>query len=142
MPALLALATAMHAESRFSRFGFETEKVRGFLSVLVEADDGFLWVSEADGQVIGALAATVFEHWFSRDRVAQDVGLFVRQDQRGAGAAAALVDRYLAWAQERGAIDAELGVNTGIHPERTGALLQRLGAREVGRLYSWEGLCA
>ena len=139
--ALLALAAEMHAESRFSRFAFVPEKVRAMLATLIVADDGFLWVFD-DGDVIGALAATVFEHWFSSDRVAQDVGLFVRPDRRGGAAAAALIDRYIVWAHERGAVDVELGVNTGVRPERTGKLLERLGARLVGWLYSWEGPCA
>lgn len=143
LPDIVRLAVQMHNESRFMKFLFHEEKVRAFLSTLIDAPDGFLWVADdGDGEVIGAMAATVFELWFSSDRIAQDVGLFVRPSRRGTSAAAALVDRYLVWARERGAVDAEIGVSTGVHPDRTGAFLQRLGGREVGRLYSWESICA
>lgn len=137
---LVEMGQRMHAESRFARLVFDGEKVRRTLAMLIDSPDGFLWVCERNGWIVGGLAAMAAERWFSQSRCCCDLGLFVDANERGGMAAAVLVRRYVEWALDLGIApaDIELGVNTGVKTEETGLLLQRLGARPRGFLYTWE----
>lgn len=135
---LVELARRMHAESRFRIFRFVDAKVRNMLQGLIDSPDMALVLVAVDGQtgeVIGAIAAMCVEHWFSDQKVAQDVGLFVDPDRRGGMVAARLVKEFEAWARSMGALTGELGINTGVHVERTAALFERLGLERTAYLY-------
>lgn len=138
-PVLLNLAREMHAESRFAaRYPFDPGKVESLLRLGMRSDDWAAWVIEDDGMICGAFLGMVTEQWFSRALVAQDLALFVRPEHRGRMAGMRLVERFKLWARTRGAVDVEVGVNTGVATERTGYLLRACGFRPVGALYSLE----
>ena len=82
LPRLLELGEAMHAESRYSIMSFDREKVAGLLTTLMTTDTGFLMVAETDGRIIGGFAGIVSEHWFSHDKLASDIALFIEQEFR------------------------------------------------------------
>jgi GNAT superfamily N-acetyltransferase len=138
LPCFMRLAAEMHRESRFRDWSFDEGKVGTLFLKMVQDPDSFVWVACEDDVVIGGLVGMVYEQWFSTERVAQDLGLFLHPAHRGGLNALRLVKAFKAWATEQGARDCELGVNTGVEPQRTGAFLQCLGFREVAQLYSME----
>jgi hypothetical protein len=128
----------MHAESRFRIYQFAEQKVRDMLAGLIGSPDTALVSVAIDrntGEIAGGIAALCVEQWFSAGKVAQDVALFVDQDKRGGIAAASLIDEFIVWAREMGAVTAELGINTGVRIERTALLFERMGLARAAYLY-------
>ena len=136
LPRMIELGEAMHRESRFSHMIYSPEKVEAMLLRIMER--GFLRVVERDGEIIGGFAGVLEEHWFSYDKIATDIALFVLPDRRGGMAAAALVNAFVAWAIEKRADLIDIGVNTGVRTYETARLFERLGGRSAGLLYTWE----
>ncbi len=134
IPRMIDLGAQMHAESRFSVLGYDREKVTKLFCRLFETDQ-FIEVIDRDGELIGGFAGFVTEHWASKDLVSYDCGLFISPDHRGSGDAARLIKRFRKWAVSRGAKMVTLGVNTGVHPERTARLMEALEFEKIGYLY-------
>jgi len=135
---LVELARKMHAESRFRIYRFAEQKVRDMLQGLIDSPETGLVMVAVDrttGEIVGGMAAMCVEQWFSDEKVAQDLALFVDPDKRGGIAAARLVDEFLGWAYDMGAVTAELGINTGVRVERTALLFERMGMARTAYLY-------
>lgn len=136
LPRLVELGAQMHAESpRYSRLAFDRARTAVTLAQLLESDDGFLYVAEHDGLVVGGLAGIASAHWCSHEKVATDLALFVEPAHRGGLEALRLVRTFIAWAGTRGARIVQLGVTTGIHVEQTARLYERIGLRQCGLIF-------
>jgi GNAT superfamily N-acetyltransferase len=97
---------------------------------LIDAPDGAVFVSEADGQLTGMIGLVAYAHHISGERVAGEVFLFVRPKARGR-TGLDLIRHAEQWARAQGAIRLEL-----IAPsDRTGALYARLGYAPMERTY-------
>lgn len=128
LPKLVELGREMYMEARrLHRAKYVPGKVYVTLASLIGVDHGFFRVVEEDGEVVGGLAAYVEPFWFSTDKYAQDLGLFIRPDKRGGIAATRLVREYKHWAKERGAVITQFGIGTGVRVEKTRALLEHSG---------------
>lgn len=135
IPRMIDLGAAMHEESRYARLGYKPSKVAAMLQVVIER--GIALVAERDGQIIGGFAGIVEPHWFSDDLIATDLALFIEPGKRGGIAAARLIDAFLAFARERGAIMTDILINTGVRHEDTARLFERLGGKAAGLIYTW-----
>lgn len=136
VPVLLLLAAKMHGEAPAYRdFEFDTHRVDGLLRRLITGA-GCLLVSEVNGRVVGGIAGICTEHWFSPEKVAVDLALFIDPEYRNGMSAARLVDGFIQWAKLAGAKRVTLGVTTGVHPQATGRLYQACGLHGTGELYS------
>lgn len=138
LEALVVLARRMHEESRFRIYRFAQQKVRDMLQGLIDSPDTALVLVAIDrntGVVIGGIAAMCVEQWFSDQKVAQDLALFIEPERRGGLLAARLITEFMTWARSMGALTGELGVNTGVHTERTAALFERMGMARTAYLY-------
>jgi len=134
IPALVELGRGMHAEAPALRHArYDGEKVATALKHSIA--QGCTFVHEADGELDGAFVGLVIERWFSSDRMAADLALFVRQDRRGGLIAYRLLDAFLTWCDEQGIEDRQLAVSTGVAPVATGELYKRLGFEPIGGLY-------
>lgn len=129
VPRMVELGELMHAESpRWSRLSYDRGKVAALLADLIASPEGFAWVAcDESGGVVGGLIAFIGEHWSSRDRVAQELALFVEQNKRGALCAARLIAVADAWAEGCGVKWLEAGTSSGVAPERTTQLYEHLG---------------
>lgn len=134
LPALINLGELMHAESpRFSSITFSPVRLGHTLARLVQSPMGFVWVTETDeGEVVGAMVATAFQHWASDDLMTTDLALFLASDHRGGTAAARLARKYHQWGRDLGAKLIQQGVTTGVHTDQTVQLLERLGMKRCG----------
>lgn len=136
--ALVELSRQMHAESpRFRRLQFDAEKMRRTAAGLIESPQGFAWVAEVDGRIVGGMLAAVCEHWCSSDKIGLDYGLYVQPGARGAGNdAVALAKQYAAWAREQGAVWPQVGITAGIRDEAAAKVFTYAGGKQVGTI--WE----
>lgn len=136
---IIALAEAMHGESRYAAHPWDTRKVGDLVRGLVESPDGFAMVAERDGELIGGMLAVVaFAFYSSVTRVAEDFGIFVLPGKRGGLAGSQLLEAYLDWARGKGAIP-RAGITTGIAPEQTARLFAAHGFTAVGTIYEHQG---
>lgn len=140
IPELLALGEAMHAESRYARMAWCTPKVCGLMDMLLATDDGLVLVAERDGVTIGGFMGMVQEHFFSRDKVAVDLALFVEPSKRGGVVAARLLRAYVGWARARGAAMVQAGITTGVHVEQSARLYEAVGFVPAGQLFDFKGV--
>ena len=132
------IGLALHSEStHFNRCGYSTEKVALFLGSLILSEDGLVLVVERDGSVIGGIAASAVEQWFSFDKIAVDVSVFILPEHRGGMAAIRLLHAYRDWAKAKGVVYALAGISTGINCEKTQALYERIGMSYLGPIMAF-----
>lgn len=126
---LLELGELLHNESpRWSRLSFSRTRAGQALRDLIDNPaSGAVFVAEHDGVIVGGIAGMVAQHWSSDDLVAQEVSFFMAPAARGNMMAARLVCALRAWAELRGAKWLQAGTSTGLEPERTAQLYERLG---------------
>lgn len=136
LPRLVDLGRVMHSESRFADIELVPAKLESTLRHAIFM--GGVFVAERDGVIIGGFAGVIVEYFFSTERMACDLAIFVEPTKRGGFTAAALISAFKIWARRQGAKRIELGVSTGVHTEKTGALFERLGLKRQGALYTGE----
>lgn len=137
IPEMIELGARMHAESVYSAFDYDREKLFDLGKNCVENPDRcFAGVCEdAHGQLLGMHVGFISEYYFGRDLIATDLLLFVDPCKRGSLAAALLVKAFEEWAFARGAMEVCPGSSTMVAPERTAKLYERLGYTVVGNLF-------
>lgn len=134
---LAELARDMHAESRFRDLNFNLDKVVVLFAGLVEEENGLLLAAERDGALVGFIAGGIGEDYFGDDKFSFEYGVYVVPEHRGSMAGPHLAREFLRWSDERCARYKNMAITTDITTERTGALYERLGGKDVGKLYSW-----
>lgn len=127
IPRILELGELMHAESpRWSRLSFNRVKAEHYLRDLIDGA-GAVFLAEHGGVVVGGIAGVLSSHWSSDDLLADEVAFFMAPAARGNMLAVRLVCTLRAWAEQRGAKWLQAGTSTGLDPERTAQLYERLG---------------
>lgn len=135
VPTIVSLGAQLAKESpRFGRLQFSAASTGATMRALLSSPDGFLMVAEEGGQIVGAMAAIVSQHWMSTDRVASDLALFVVPSARGGNVGGSLAVEYLEWARKSGAVLINVGVSTGIHTEATARMYELRGFNRCGVL--------
>jgi GNAT superfamily N-acetyltransferase len=134
---LILLAEMMRAESpAYRRLTIDPEKLKAIGDQSLLHPDRFcIRVAEHKGRIVGFILGYVNEVYFGHDLVASDLGLFVPQTNRGGRIALALIKAFEDWARDNGAGAVQLGITTGVQPERTGEFYQHLGYSEFGIVY-------
>lgn len=128
LPRILELGEMLHNESpRWARLSFSRERAGDFIARLILADWGCVFVAENDGVVVGGIAGTATPHWSSDDILAHEASFFMLPEARGSMAAVRLISALQAWGEMRGAKWLHAGTSTGLDPERTAGLYERLG---------------
>lgn len=128
LPRILVLGELLHQESpRWSRLSFNRAKAGHLIASLIMEPHGVVFVAERDGVVVGGIAGMATPHWSSDDIVAQEVSFFMDPGARGNMMAVRLICALMAWGEKRGAKWLQAGTSTGLDPERTAGLYERLG---------------
>lgn len=138
IPTMIALGEAMHAESRYGRFPWNSGKVAALIASLIDSDDGLALVAEEDGQIIGGILAAIEDSFFGPARFACEFAVFVRPDARGGMTAARLLRVYAQWARKRGAHLVQAGITTGVATESSARLYSAVGFQPVGQLFEYQ----
>lgn len=133
VPALLELGARMHAESpRYRRLQFSAPKVERTLTMMIGSDDAIVLVAMRDDQLIGCGLAFLEEEWFSDDRIAQELAVFVERPWRGGLTAAKLITGLRAWGAATDARLLQAGTTTGVNSEMTASLYEKIGFTRAG----------
>jgi GNAT superfamily N-acetyltransferase len=136
---LVEMLRVMHADSSLRGIEFDEAKLRGFLRRVITASDHACLVYEsASKRLDGVMIGYVTEHFFSRQKGASDILLFVRPERRGGIAAARLWTAFKDWARRAGATSLSFGTMAGGAPDRTRRFYTGLGMTEVGSIYRLE----
>ena len=123
---IIFLTACMANESpRYSALSFSIDKATQLIQTLTS--QGGLFVAIKHEQVVGFIAGVVIEHFLSHDTFACDIGVFVLPECRGGSYFLRLVKTFEKWAKDKGAQEIQLGVSTGVHPEQTVRMYERLG---------------
>lgn len=132
--AMVSMGRALHAESpRYRDKAFSEEKLRALASLITEpADNQLFMVAEVGGIVAGMMVCVLSERWFSYEKFATDLTLYVKPEFRGTSAFPRLVGVFEQWAKAQGVHDFTLGVSTEIHPGKTVGAFERMGYTLAG----------
>jgi GNAT superfamily N-acetyltransferase len=137
VPRVLELSAGIFNESHYPQVcTYNPEKVAHLVSHMIATpDEYFLHLAEKDGAIIAMYAGLLTEYYFSNDRMAVDLALFVDPTKRGSLAAVRLIQAFEDWAFERGAKEICPATSTQVAPERTAQLYHLLGYEVVGNLF-------
>lgn len=134
--AAISLGARMHKESVYRDFDYDKQKCGQLLyRCLSNPDTHFAMVTETDGKLTGMLLGYISEHYFGRDLIASDYLWYVLPEHRGSRAGLQLLIAFQDWAKVRNAAEVYMGISSGLHAEKTGALLTKIGYDVVGGNY-------
>jgi hypothetical protein len=138
VPRLVELGALMHAESpRFRGHPYMPERVARTVEQVMTMAAGLVLVAEQPGPgVVGVMVGIAAPHFACDFMQASDLALFVHPEHRGARHVVGLVKGYVEWARSIGA-EPNIGLNTGVEPERTSSLLSALKAENTGSIWTW-----
>lgn len=129
---LVELGAHMHAESpNWSRLTYSRELVEATIRTLIESPDGFAYVAERNGRVVGGALAQIATHWCTSDRIAGELALFIEPEERGGLSAIKLIAAMQNWSERRQARTLMAGSSTEIDVERCAQLYESLGFRRL-----------
>jgi GNAT superfamily N-acetyltransferase len=136
IPEIIRLSETMHQESRYRDLPYSGQKFSALLRRLIDSPSGMVAVAEKDGQIVGAVAAVITEHYFADANISYELGLYVEKAHRGTLAGYRLAKEYITWARSKGVDQIDMGITTGIDEDRTGRMYERLGLKHVGIVFS------
>lgn len=105
------------------------EQLRALAAQIIASPDGVVLVAEDADSLVGMLAAIVYAHHMSGERIAGEVAWWVEPSHRGVGLR--LLRRVEQWAHEKGAVSLQMIAPTA----DVETLYQRLGFEPVERTY-------
>jgi len=136
---LLVLGRLMHEESSYRHLEYNKEKLWQLgEKTIFEPRSYFGVVAEKDAEIVGMFLGYITPFFFSSQKIAGDLVLFVTPKERGSSVALRLIREYEAWAIANGAKQIMLGVTTGVNEERTKELFLRLGYKPAGAIVKKE----
>jgi GNAT superfamily N-acetyltransferase len=126
--ALVGMAFAMwHESPRYNKVGFDPNKMTWLLGHMIDNDECAVFVAEERGSLFGMIGVLTAPYFFSEERYACDLAVYVAPDRRGGTAGIRLVKAAEEWAESVGVREIQLGVSAGIDAERVGKLYEKLG---------------
>lgn len=130
---ILSMARDMHAESpRYRVLGFNESKVGELaFAIISNPQAGGVLVAEKENKLVGMFAFHIGQHFFSDDRFASDIVMYIKPEHRSSSIFPRLVTAFEVWADEHGVKEKLLGVSAGIDSERVVAVLDRMGYTSV-----------
>lgn len=133
---LFKMSAHMHRETDVACLTFDPERALSMLPMWISSGEkGLLLVAERDGQLIGMLAASIKQPWFSLDHVAAEDLFYVAPEHRGSRAAYMLMRGYIDWVKKSGVKYARAGVATG-KGEAAEHIYRHFGMKFIGGNYS------
>jgi GNAT superfamily N-acetyltransferase len=130
-PQMLDLARAAAAESA-EGLGFDKDVFERTFVAAVTAGHPTVFVAEQGSWLIGFAVCQIESFYFTAGVSAVLRIVYVSPDKRGSRAPALLLQEFLRWSDSVGARIRYLGIDNGLHPDRTASFFERAGARRVG----------
>jgi len=134
---IVLLGQRMHEESAYSDMPFDIETAaQNIYTNIIQGDNGFGVIAYKDGAPVGIMAGALATHFFGPALFAYDFVWYVVPEDRGSSTAVRMLKRFEVWARSQGAKELHLGVTTGVDPEKTHSIYQRMGYTHVGNNYT------
>lgn len=138
IPQLIALGRRAHEESEYRGLVFDEDKCRALCEAAISSDAFIAMVAVTEETITGILLAAVADAYFSTDKTAGDLLVYVPPEHRGTRSFYMLAVAYVVQAREKGARLIFLRSSTGIETEKTESLYRRLGFKKMGGIYRME----
>jgi hypothetical protein len=137
---LVRLATEFHQESLYRSIPLDKGKLISVFQRAINQKQGdmFLTVYERSDEILGFILGYITSYFFSSQLLAQDLLFYVKKDNRGSYINVRLWKAFREWAASKNAAELSMSISTGITPDRSGLLYQRLGMQYVGGNYKLE----
>lgn len=110
----------------------DEDKICMMFENAVYSPDVFCRLAFSDDKLIGGMIGAAFEYYFSRERMAGDIAIFIEPEFRNSRIAVKLVDSFGKWATSVGCREVTIGATTQSHGSGYERLLNRLGYETVG----------
>jgi GNAT superfamily N-acetyltransferase len=136
---LVEMGAKAHKESAYNVMSYSPERCIDLgKQILTHPDFMLCSVVEKNEQIIAFLMAECCPAYFSDEKTASDLLVYVLPEHRGSRAFLLLCLDYVAWAKRQGAKIIFLSNTTGYEPEKVGKLYQQLGFEQIGGIYRME----
>lgn len=132
---IIEILAEMHRESRYRERQLETSKLQALVRGLIDHKDGACIVVQEGGEIVGAALGFLTEFYFSHERVASELLLYVLPAHRGSLATTCLGNRFIEWGKAAGAVEIQAGVTAQIADEQAERFYLRLGFSHLGRSF-------
>lgn len=139
IPAFVELAPKFQAHTRFRSYEFNPERIAANLRAAIENPRGtncFFVAEDAEGNPVGCLIGCAERHFFSDQVVASVIQYNLLPEKRMAGAGLKLLTAFKKWAENRGAYELAVGINSGTDLKQMDSFLRKLGFEITGGNYS------
>lgn len=136
--AVLHMARAMLAESRFSRYPLNEAKTTTLFESMIDnpSSSCLLLACDEEGSPIGMLAGQAMEYYFCDGLTVQDRWFYVMPEYRRSPAGASLLSALRRWAELRNAHEIAISTTSTIGMERFGGTMADMGFCRCGSSYS------
>jgi GNAT superfamily N-acetyltransferase len=114
---------------------FNAEKVSTLVHSLINDREGFVYVVDYKGDIVGALIGVIADLAISDDTVAQELMLWIDPEHRNNRAALELLDTYVKWSEAMGCTFARLSSVDELMGSKVGILFRRKGFKAVETAY-------
>jgi len=135
IPACIELGWLMHGESALNDIKFDLKKMRTIAYACISHSDWFCCTAKINDSVIGMMVGLIGEYWFSNERYAMDLALYVHPEFRGSSAAVRLLKEFTGWASTQNIKQIRCGETTRIRPEATASLYKKMGFIDGGQIF-------
>jgi len=135
LPAIVALAEEMHAETSFRSLSFSKSKAAAEVLSCILNPNMLVLVGEKDGRILGLIAAYLDKPYFSEDLVVYDHIWYVGKEGRGSMVGPRLLKHVAEWARLCRAKAVFVTLGSDVSQERVGKLVERLGYSRLGGYY-------
>lgn len=135
LPAIVALAEEMHAETSFRSLSFSKSKAAAEVLSCILNPNMLVLVGEKDGRILGMIAAYLDKPYFSDDLVVYDHIWYVGKEGRGSMVGPRLLKHVAEWARLCRAKAVFVTLGSDVSQERVGKLVERLGYSRLGGYY-------
>lgn len=139
VPAFVKMARTFHELTRFRVYDYNPERVAANLLAVIENPRGthcFFVAADEAGIPVGGLIGCVESHFFSDKLVASVIHYDVLPEKRMGGAGLKLLTAFKKWAENRGAYELAVGINSGTDLKQMDSFLRKLGFQLTGGNYS------
>ncbi len=142
VPAFVEMGKRFHEHTRFRIYDYNPSRVADQLRAVIHVGQNekgthcFLVAEDSQGQSIGGIIGCVEKHFFSDQLVATVIHYDVLPERRMGGAGFRLLAAFRKWAENRGAVELNAGVNSGVALDKMDRFMQRLGFKQTGGNYS------
>ncbi|MFA5135688.1 MAG: GNAT family N-acetyltransferase [Patescibacteria group bacterium] len=129
IPVMVELAAGYLQHSSYAPLIYDKIKTHDFLEELLD-ENGFLVVSERNGQIVGGMVGDVITPWFSNDKIGVEYILYMHPDYRTGRDAYRLIRSWVEWCKYQGVKQIRPAISSGIN--RGERLYQAMGFEAVG----------